>query len=94
MAGLEDGVMAWQLRGSGPGMRVACRNRLRSRSAVAVAAAATGLVLASCTSVAPAAGHDAGSRSGVISLTRIATLKTSFNRDSGHPRLVLIFSPT
>jgi len=30
----------------------------------------------------------------VISLTQIATLRSLFNRDDGHPRLVLIFSPT
>jgi hypothetical protein len=80
-------------------MRVAWRERLRSRSAGAVAVAAAGLVLASC-SPAPASGPgtthaSTGPRSGsVISLTSISTLKTLFNRDSGHPRLVLIFSPT
>ena len=75
-------------------MRVAWRKCLRSRSAVVVAAAA-GLVLASCTAAAPAANQGPASRSGgVISLTRISTLKSLFNRDNGHPRLVLIFSPT
>jgi len=29
-----------------------------------------------------------------MSLNQISTLKSLFNRDDGHPRLVLIFSPT
>lgn len=81
-------------------MRVARRKRLGSRSAGIVAVAAAGLVLASCSSAPPAsspgsAGASGASQGGgVISLTSISTLKTLFNRDSGHPRLVLIFSPT
>ena len=83
-------------------MRIAWRKRLRSQSAAVVAAAAAGLVLGSCTSAPPAAspgatspGSGGVSRSGgVISLTGISILKSLFNRDSGHPRLVLIFSPT
>lgn len=84
------------------GMRVAWRKRLRSRSAVVVAVAAAGVVLASCSSAAPAAGAGIASpgpgassaSGGVISLTGISTLKSVFNRDNGHPRLVLILSPT
>jgi hypothetical protein len=76
-------------------MRVAWSDRLRSRSAAVVAAAAAGLVLASCTSSSPAAGPGTTSQgSGVISLTGISTLRSLFNRDNGHPRLVLILSPT
>ena len=83
-------------------MRVAWYTRLRSRSAVVAATGAARLVLASCTSAAPAAGPgtasrgpDTASRSGeVSSLNQISTLKSLFNRDNGHPRLVLIFSPT
>jgi len=60
-----------------------------------VAAAVAGLVLASCTQAPPATRLGAASRSGgVISLNEISTLKSLFNRDIGHPRLVLIFSPT
>ena len=76
-------------------MRVGWCKRLRSRSAVIAAMAAAGLVLASCSSAGPAAGPGTASRSGgVISLNQISTLKSLFNRDNGHPRLVLIFSPT
>jgi len=74
---------------------VAWRERLRSWSARVVAAAAVSLALASCTQTAPPAGQGAAARSGgVMSLTEISTLKSLFNRDNGHPRLVLIFSPT
>ena len=84
------------------GMRVAWRKRLRSRSAVVVAAAGAGVVLASCSPAAPAAGPGTASpgagvssrSGGVISLNQISTLKSVFNRDNGHPRLVLILSPT
>ena len=76
-------------------MWVAWYARLRSRLAAVVAVAALGFALASCASAAPAAGLGAASRSGsVVSLTQISVLKSLFNRDDGHPRLVLIFSPT
>ena len=83
-------------------MGVAWYERQKSRSAVVAATAAAGLVLASCSPAAPPAGPGAASREpgtasrsgGVISLSQISTLKSLFNRDNGHPRLVLIFSPT
>jgi hypothetical protein len=97
---MDGGVMLVAGERKRAGMRVAWSDRLRSRLGTVVAAAAAGLVLASCTSAPPgpgAASPGSGvvSRSGgVISLTGISTLKSLFNRDNGHPRLVLIFSPT
>ena len=77
-------------------MLVAWRERLRSWPSRVAAAAVVSLALASCTPTAPPVGHrTAPPRSGeVISLNQISTLKSLFNRDDGHPRLVLIFSPT
>ena len=76
-------------------MRVAWRKRLRSWLSRVMAAAVVSLALASCTQTAPPAGQGAAARSGgVMSLNQISTLKSVFNRDYGHPRLVLIFSPT
>ena len=77
------------------GMRFAWRKRLTSRAAAVAAAVAAGSVLVSCSSAAPTTGPGTASRSGgVVSLTGISTLRSLFNRDYGHPRLVLIFSPT
>jgi len=77
------------------GMRFAWRKRLTSRAAAVAAALAAGSVLVSCSSAAPTTGPGTASRSGgVVSLTGISTLRSLFNRDNGHPRLVLIFSPT
>jgi hypothetical protein len=81
-------------------MGTAWRARAASRPAwVMAAAAAAALVLAACaSSLSPGSGATpghGGSRSGaVITLNNISTLRTLFNRDSGHPRLILIFSPT
>jgi hypothetical protein len=73
-------------------MRLTLSRPVGARLAIPLAAASIGLVATSCTSAAPAA--PGSSRTGVITLNRISTLKKLFNRDNGHPRLVLIFSPT
>jgi len=70
--------------------------------AVVAAASAAGLAVASCTTGTAPGGQAVASPGpgsvarggGVISLTGISTLKSLFNRDNGHTRLVLIFSPT
>jgi hypothetical protein len=73
-------------------MRLTLSRPVRARLAIPLAAASIGLAATSCTSATPAA--HGSSRTGVITLNQISTLKKLFNRDSGHPRLVLIFSPT
>jgi hypothetical protein len=73
-------------------MRLTLSRSVGARLAIPVAAASIGLVATSCTSAAPT-GHGP-SHSSVITLNQISTLKKLFNRDNGHPRLVLIFSPT
>ena len=77
-------------------MGTAWRARLGSRVAWGVAAV---LGLAACTSTltpASSSGHgrDAVSSGSVITLNHITTLRTLFNHDAGHPRLILLFSPT
>ncbi len=66
------------------------------RQALAMAAAvAVPLLLASCAPAGPAGGQaTAAGSSRVITLNTISTLKSLFNRDDGHTRLILIFSPT
>jgi hypothetical protein len=61
--------------------------------AAALMAALPGL-LAACASsgAAPAASY--ASHGSVITLNNIDVLKSRFNRDDGHTRLILIFSPT
>src|SRR6266487_2232345 len=98
------GVMLFWAVGKRIGMETAWRKRLGSRLAGAVAGALAGALAvafmsAACTSTpaagpaAPASAHRLGARS-VISLNDMSALRSLFNRDVGHPRLVLIFSPT
>ena len=65
------------------------------------AATAAVLGLVACTSTRPAATPSPGQGSGAVSppgqvltLNHITTLRALFNRDAGHPRLIMIFSPT
>jgi hypothetical protein len=73
-------------------MRLSSGRPLSQRLAILLAVAAVGILATSCASAAHA-GHRA-SQGGVVTLNHISTLKTLFNRANGHPRLVLIFSPT
>ena len=52
------------------------------------------LLLASCTSASGHGSAAAAPSARVISLTTISTLKSLFNRSAGHPRLLLLLSPT
>jgi hypothetical protein len=83
-------------------MRVAKRNGLslrlvRALAAAAVMASLPGL-LASCASSGTVSGTAAttsnASNGSVITLNKIDRLKSLFNHDDGHTRLILIFSPT
>lgn len=70
------------------------------RPARSAAALAVVLLLAACSSPqspapgGPAASSQAGSADRVLPLTGIQVLRSLFNRDLGHSRLVLILSPT
>jgi len=64
--------------------------RLRSRLVIAaLAAALTAAVTAGCT-----ASSHAAHNGGVVTLSRISTLRTMFNHADGKARLLLILSPT
>jgi len=54
------------------------------------------LLLTACSTGGGAARSDGVTRTQakVIALTKMSALRTLFNRDQGHARLVLIFSPT
>jgi len=73
-------------------MRLTLNRSVGTRLAIPLAAASIGLVATSCSSAASAA--HGSSHTGVMTLNQISTLKNLFNRDNGHPRLVMIFSPT
>ena len=70
---------------------------VRALAAAAMMAALPG-VLASCASSGTASGAAAAASNAsvgrIITLNHIDTLKSLFNRDDGHTRLILIFSPT
>jgi hypothetical protein len=78
-------------------MRVAKRAGLSLRLVPALATMALMATLAgflsSCAGSGTASGG-AAPASNVITLNKIDTLKSVFNRDDGHTRLILIFSPT
>lgn len=68
----------------------------RSLARRAAAAFAATMVLTACGAgggAAPSAGAT-GAQGRVIALTNMSVLRALFNRDQGHARLVLIFSPT
>jgi hypothetical protein len=82
-------------------MTAGLRPRRPRRAGAVSAAVAAALVLAACTTATPAgvSGSAPSRRAGlhasqVTALNAISTLRMVFYRDMGHPRLVLIFSPT
>jgi hypothetical protein len=76
-------------------MRVSRRRcQRRRRAAWGAVAAAVALVLAACSSAGPGHGQGAGSRATGVAPAKISALRSLFNRDNGHTRLILIFSPT
>ncbi len=78
----------------GAGVTMRMSRALRQALAMTAAVAVT-LVLASCAPAGPAGSQAAAAGNGrVITLNTISTLKSLFNSDDGHTRLILIFSPT
>jgi len=76
-------------------------HRVTTTARAAGAAAAVGLLgAASHTPSVPGSPASASPRAGsaasssVLPLNKIAVLRSLFNRTDGHPRLILIFSPT
>jgi hypothetical protein len=68
--------------------------RLARRTAIAAAAAVGCLLLGSCAAGPPVHRQAASPHGKVIALTSMSALRSVFDRENGHPRLVLIFSPT
>jgi hypothetical protein len=69
--------------------------RLMRAVGAAVMVAALPVSLTSCALSSTAHGPAAtASNASAITLNHINTLKSVFNRDDGHTRLILIFSPT
>ena len=85
-----------KLAGKRIGAGVTMQMSRAPRQALAITAAvAASFLLASCAPAGTAGGQaTAASNSRVITLNTISTLKSLFNRDDGHTRLILIFSPT
>ena len=86
-------------------MGIVWRKATRSRPAWAAAAAVTIVTVGFLAACSPASSPprspssaerpaSAAPSGGVVTLNAISTLKSLFNRADGHPRLVLIFSPT
>jgi hypothetical protein len=82
-------------------MTAGLRHRRGRRSSTVAAAFAAALLLAACTTASPAgvsgpapSPHAGLPSSQVTALNAMSTLRSAFNHDLGHPRLVLIFSPT
>ena len=70
-----------------------CGRRAAFLCRIAVVAASATVLLASC-GPAVTSGGGGSSAGRVISLRTVAAVKAAFNHDAGHPRLVLLFSPT
>jgi hypothetical protein len=85
-----------KLTGKRIGAGVSMRMFRAPRRVLAVAAAVVvTFVLASCAPAGPSGGTRATAGNGrVITLNTISTLKSLFNQDDGHTRLIVIFSPT